>query len=287
MSASPETVRGQADASARTIARLESQIAALEQLLDVTERTVTEQSDHLEVALKELDARNRELRRSNEELELFAYVASHDLQEPLRMVASYTQLLSRRYADKLDDDAREFIHFAVDGATRMQALIEALLEYSRVGTRSNPFEPVNLDAVLDGVLSDLRLRLDETSAEISREPLPTVHGDRTQLAQLFQNLISNALKFRTGLARIHVSCAKQGSEFLIGVRDEGIGIDPKFAERIFQIFQRLHTRDEYPGTGIGLAVCRRIVERHGGRIWVESEPNRGATFSFTIPEKSV
>lgn len=278
------TVAVDAGAAHRRAARLEAQVAALEQLLEVTERTVAEQSDHLETALRELDARNHELRRSNDELETFAYVASHDLQEPLRMVASYSQLIARRYSDKLDDAGREFIQFAVDGATRMQLLIEALLEYSRVGSRPQAFDPVHLDAVVEAVLSDLRLRVQETDAHVTHDPLPTVMGDKTQLTQLFQNLVSNALKFRgNNPARVHIASERGTSEWILSVRDDGIGIDAKYSERIFQIFQRLHTRDEYPGTGIGLAVCRRIVERHNGRIWVEPVPGAGSVFKFTIP----
>ncbi len=272
------------DSSARTVARLEAQVAALEQLLDVTEQTVSEQSDRLEAALRELDLRNAELRRSNEELELFAYVASHDLQEPLRMVASYSQLLARRYADKLDEDGREFIQYAVDGATRMQALIDALLEYSRVATRNRQFDTVDLNAVATDVISDLRLSVSESGANVAIDDLPHVTGDRAQLTQLLQNLVSNAIKFRGADApRIDITAVARGADWLITVKDDGIGIDPKYAERIFQIFQRLHTRDEYPGTGIGLAVCRRIVERHGGKIWVESEPGAGSAFVFTLP----
>ena len=269
----------------RTIARLEAQLAALEQLLDVTEQTVSEQSDRLEEALRELDLSNAELKRSNEELELFAYVASHDLQEPLRMVASYTQLLARRYADKLDDDAREFIQFAVDGATRMQALIDALLEYSRVGTTKREAAAVDLREVVSNVLSDLRLSVSETGATVTVGDLPVVDGDRAQLTQLFQNLIANAVKFRgTERPVIDITCSAQIQEWVIQVADQGIGIEPRYQQRIFQIFQRLHTREEYPGTGIGLAVCRRIVERHGGKIWVESEPGQGSTFYFTLPK---
>jgi light-regulated signal transduction histidine kinase (bacteriophytochrome) len=270
----------------RMVARLQSQIAALEQLLEVHEKTVAEQAERLEEALAELDARNVDLKRSNEELEMFAYVASHDLQEPLRMVASYTQLLSRRYADKLDQDAQEFIHFAVDGATRMQQLIEALLEYSRVGTRSQQFTDVDMQQVMNGVMEDLAMRARETGAAVEFNALPTVHGDRVQLRQLLQNLVSNAIKFNgSGKPVVKVTAEAAPREWVFRVSDNGIGIEPQYRERIFQIFQRLHTRDEYPGTGIGLAVCRRIVERHGGKISVESEPGRGTTFSFTLPRQ--
>jgi signal transduction histidine kinase len=235
---------------------------------------------------KEVQVRRRieaELKRSNAELEQFAYVASHDLQEPLRMVASYVQLLARRYRGKLDGDAEEFIQFAVDGATRMQALINDLLGYSRVGSKGKPLVPSDLDSVLDDALSNLSIRLRETNAEVVRDPLPEVLADSGQLTQLFQNLIGNALKFvADGHPHVRVAATSDDGLVRISVSDNGIGIDPRFEKRIFEVFQRLHTREEYPGTGIGLAVCRKIVERHGGRIWVESEPGRGATFHFTL-----
>jgi PAS domain S-box-containing protein len=225
-----------------------------------------------------------ELRHSNEELEQFAYVASHDLQEPLRMVSSYVQLLARRYQGRLDSDADEFIGFAVEGANRMKVLINDLLAFSRVGTRSKEFGPVPLDKIFDEVVRNLELAVEESSAVISRDSLPRVLADEVQMAQLFQNLIGNAIKFRgEAPPRVHVGARSQDDHWLLFVRDNGIGLDPKFAERIFVIFQRLHNRAEYPGTGIGLAICRKIVERHGGRIWVESQPGAGATFLFTLP----
>ena len=224
------------------------------------------------------------LEESNRELEQFAYVASHDLQEPLRMVASYTQLLARRYRDKLDADANEFISFAVDGAQRMQQLISDLLAYSRVTMRGKAFEPTDCQAVFDEALTNLKVRIEETGAEVSHGALPTMSGDRIQLVRLLQNLISNAIKFRGEESpRVDVSAQRKGDEWVFTVSDNGIGIEPQYAERIFTIFQRLHGRGEYPGTGIGLAVCKRIVERHGGRIWVESAPGEGATFYFTLP----
>jgi PAS domain S-box-containing protein len=227
----------------------------------------------------------KELARSNAELEQFAYVASHDLQEPLRMVASYTQLLAKRYQDKLDADARDFIAYAVDGATRMQALIADLLNYSRIGTRGKPFRPTSCEAVLERVLAGLKLAISESGATVSHDPLPTVLGDDVQLGQLLQNLLANAIKFRTeALPQIHLSAERNGHVWTFSVRDNGIGIAPEYAERIFMIFQRLHSKSEYPGTGIGLAVCKKIVERHGGRIWVQSQPGSGATFFFTIPD---
>jgi PAS domain S-box-containing protein len=227
----------------------------------------------------------QELARSNAELEQFAYVASHDLQEPLRMVASYTQLLARRYGDKLDDDARDFIGFAVDGVTRMQALINDLLAFSRVGTRGGAFEPTDLDAVLDRALLNLGPAIEEAVAIVTLDPLPTVLADAGQMGQLLQNLVGNAVKFhRPGASpRVHVSARRHGDEWVVSVADNGIGIAPEFEERIFVLFQRLHRRDEYPGTGIGLSICKKIVERHGGRIWLESAPDVGSTFHFSIP----
>lgn len=231
----------------------------------------------------ELQAREQDLTRSNAELQQFAYVASHDLQEPLRMVASFTQLLARRYGDKLDNDAREFIAYAVDGATRMQTLIGDLLTYSRVGTQMKAFERTSCDAVLDQVLKALKVAITETHAVITRDPMPVVMGDRSQLGQLFQNLLSNALKFHgAGEPRIHISAEKNGTAWKFSVRDNGIGIPREHEDRIFVIFQRLHTKVEYPGTGIGLAICKKIAERHGGRIWIESSSAEGTTFCFTI-----
>lgn len=225
-----------------------------------------------------------ELGRSNAELARFAYIASHDLQEPLRMVASYTQLLARRYRGKLDADADEFIAYAADGATHMQLLINDLLAYSRVGTQGRLPAPVDCEAVLERTLMNLKFALEESGARVTHERLPVVLGDASQLGQVFQNLIGNALKFRGNApSHVHIGAEQRGAEWLFTVGDNGIGIDPQYAERIFVIFQRLHTREEYPGSGIGLAICRKIVERHGGKIWLDPEARQGARFCFTLP----
>ncbi len=232
---------------------------------------------------EELERRTQDLLRSNKDLEQFAYVASHDLQEPLRMVTSYTQLLARRYKDQISEEANEFIGFAVDGAARMQALINALLAYSRVGTHGRELVPVETQTAFEQAKSNLKIAIQESQATITSTPLPTVTGDPIQLMQLFQNLIGNALKFRgTDSPVIRVGASREGPEWVFSVSDNGIGIDPKFWSRIFVIFQRLHSKEEYPGTGIGLAMCKKIVERHGGRIWLESDAGKGSTFFFTM-----
>jgi signal transduction histidine kinase len=257
--------RGRAEEEVRTLnADLERKVAA---------RTV------------ELAERAKDLERSNMELQQFAYVASHDLQEPLRTISSFTQLIAKRYQEKLDDKGREFINFAVDGCKRMQTLINDLLAFSRVGTQGNPLVPVGCDAALDRVLKSLKIAIADSGAVITRDALPVVLGDEGQLCQLFQNLVGNAIKFRGETApKVHISAERKGAEWKITVRDNGIGIAAEQSDRIFVIFQRLHTRTQYPGTGIGLAICKKIAERHGGRIWVEPSPGGGSTFCFTIED---
>jgi signal transduction histidine kinase/DNA-binding LacI/PurR family transcriptional regulator len=229
----------------------------------------------------------QELARSNTELEQFAYIASHDLQEPLRMVKSYLQLIRRRYQNQLDEDADDFINFAVDGAERMQALINDLLEYSRVATHGKSFEPTDCSAVLDHTLANLKIAIEESGAVVTYHELPVVLADATQLLQLFQNLISNAIKFRKEEIRpeIHISAKHTSGQWTFSVRDNGVGIAPEYFERIFIIFKRLHNREAYEGTGVGLAMCKKIVERHGGRIWVKSKPGKGSTFYFTLLDR--
>jgi PAS domain S-box-containing protein len=260
---------------------------------DITDRKNAEESlreahNKLELKVQERTAKLNsvvdELKRSNDELKQFAYVTSHDLQEPLRTISSFTQLLKRRYENKLGEDADEFIDYIVDGANRMQIMIKALLDYSRVNTRSSEFKPSNFEGILDQTLSSLKVAIEESDAIITIDSLPTIMVDDKQMIQLFQNLISNAIKFRKANEnmKIYISCKKVGNNYIFSVSDNGIGIEPQFKDRIFEVFQRLHTRDEYSGTGIGLAICKKIVERHGGQIWVESEYGEGSTFYFTI-----
>jgi PAS domain S-box-containing protein len=252
-------------------------VFVLSAIVDITERRRAEEI---------LRQRSEALARSNEDLEQFAYVASHDLQEPLRAVAGPLQLLQRRYQGQLDSRAEEFIKHAVDGATRMQSIIDDLLDYSRVGRLEESFDSVDCEQVLNRTLKNLSIAIQESGAEISNDALPTVRGVGTQLGLLFQNLIGNAIKFRSKdrPLHVHIGVQSQGHAWLFHVVDNGIGIDREYFDRIFLIFQRLHTRREYPGTGIGLAMCKRIVERHGGSIGLESEPGKGTTFFFTLPK---
>lgn len=225
------------------------------------------------------------LKQSNEDLEQFAYIASHDLQEPLRTIHGFTQLLAERYKDQLDDQGKEFIGFVTDGANRMQTLIQDLLKYSRIQAQELNPVPVNGEDVLHEILEHLRMVIEEKQASITHDPLPIIQTDRSHFQHLLQNLITNAIKFHGPKPpRIHLSAQQGANEWLFSVQDNGIGVEPEYFERIFLPFKRLHTREEYQGTGIGLAICKKIVERHGGRIWVESESGIGAKFSFTIPK---
>ena len=263
---------------------------------DITERKNAEGElkqahDTLELKVQErtaeLDILIGELKRSNEELQQFAYVSSHDLQEPLRTIASFTQLLERRYKGRLDSDADEFMYYIVDAAKRMQQLINDLLKYSRVTTQKNEFEPVDVNEVLDDVLGNLKISIEENNVKINCDKLPTIMADKRQLIQLFQNIVGNAIKFKkpNETPKINITAKKDKikNEYLFSVTDNGIGMDPQYVDRIFTIFQRLHTIEEYQGTGIGLSITKKIVERHGGQIWVESELGKGSTFYFTIP----
>jgi PAS domain S-box-containing protein len=259
--------------------------AELEQQIEERTSELVVANEHLRNEIVERKRTATELERSNAELQQFAYVASHDLQEPLRMISSYMQLLRRRYEGKLDQDCDDFVNYAVDGAKRMRDLINDLLQYSRVGTHGKPLQSVDCETLLKQALANLQMSIEDCDAQVTRDPLPTLMADGTQLVQLFQNLLDNALKFRRNVPPlIHISAKRNDDYWLFSVSDNGIGIDPQYADRIFVIFQRLHGRDEYPGTGIGLAICKKIVERHGGRIWVEAEPGAGTTFHFTIPQ---
>ena len=226
-----------------------------------------------------------ELKRSNEDLEQFAYIASHDLQEPLRMVASYTQLISKRYSGKLDADADEFINFAVDGAQRMQRLIQDLLSFSRVSSKGKALANTSSEAALESALKNLSGAISDSEAVVTHDSLPRVYADGAQLMQMFQNLVGNAIKYRADEPPyVHISAAQCEARWVFSVQDNGLGIEGKYFERIFGMFQRLHKRDEFSGTGIGLAICKKIAERHGGTISVRSQPGEGSTFSFAMSE---
>ena len=261
---------------------VEQRTAELSRTNDLLEKENAERKQTEEDLRKTM----KKLESSNKELEQFSYIASHDLQEPLRVITSYLQLLEKRYKGNLDPDGDKYIGRVIEGAVRMRTLINDLLAYSRVGTRGKPFEPVDSGVVLEDVLSNLRIAIEGSGGILTSDPLPKVSADPTQLGQLFQNLIGNAIKFRRGeVLRIQISAERNGNEWIFSVRDNGIGIEREYADRIFGVFQRLHTRKEYPGTGIGLAICKKIVERQGGRIWVESESGKGSTFFFIIPDR--
>ncbi|MBK1650543.1 sensor histidine kinase [Rhabdochromatium marinum] len=289
------------DLSARSQLRQSDELGDLsrsfDQLGEALARSMTSRDLlEVEVALRETSEAEQaallaELKRSNVELQQFAYVASHDLQEPLRTITSYVQLIERRYADQLDEDGREFIAFAVDGANRMRTLIDDLLTLSRVSTHGKPFESVAIASVVEQTRSDLHQALEDTGAKLSIGELPVIWADPTQMRQLFDNLLVNALRYRRMDEPVMVQIQARPSPasepgWIFSVCDNGMGIEPRFFERIFVLFQRLHGRGEYPGTGIGLAICKRIVERHGGRIWVESTPKVGSCFEFFLPQAS-
>ena len=259
----------------RTPTQLEAEVAL---------RTM-ELQESRELLERRVDERTEAYRQSNEDLERFAYVASHDLQEPLRMVSGYMELLEDEHVEQLDDDAREYVRYAADGARRMQVLLDDLLAYSRAQSRELVPEPIAAEEAFEAALDNLGLRISETSATITHDPLPVVSFDRTQLVQLFQNLVSNALRFaKAGEApRVHVGAQRDGEDWVISVRDEGVGFDMKFKERVFDLFKRLHKRGAYEGTGIGLAICKKVVERHGGEIDVVTAPGEGTTFRVRLP----
>lgn len=269
---------------ARMLQSVEIRRATFEQLLAVHEQAVDDQSRRLDHSLDELRVRADQLARSNAELDQFAHVVSPDLQEPLRMVASFTKLLGDRYNGRLDADADEYIRFAIDGAHRMQALLHDLLRYARVNADGDSFREVNLGAVCDAAITNLAEAVRESEAVVTRDDLPTVRGNEVRLIELLQNLIANAIKFRRELpCRVHIRAERRGDVWVFSVRDNGIGIAPQNQERIFIVFQRLHSRAAYPGTGIGLAICKKIVVQHNGQLWVESEPGMGSVFRFTLP----
>jgi PAS domain S-box-containing protein len=253
----------------------------------VTDLSEQKHHEELKMAQEQLEKSFAEVKRSNYELQRFAYVAAHDLQEPLRMVNIFSQLLEQQYKDNLDDKADEYIGFIVDGAHHMKQLIDDLLAYSRITTHAKELEPVNLEKVLNSVLSNLSVSLKENNVKIHRGPLPILMADPTQIGQVFQNLLTNAIKFRgENEPVIEINAKRDNDEWIFSVKDNGIGINREHQEQIFEVFRRLHTREDYPGTGIGLSICQKIIIRHGGRLWVESELDKGSTFYFTIPVTS-
>ena len=264
-------------------------VVVLGTIVDITERKMLEadqarMAEALKQQAESLAVLNSQLAESNEELEQFAYVASHDLQTPLRQVTSFAEFLEQEYKGKLDETADEYINWIVDGSKRMQALINDLLEYSRIESRGSPFGPISMNQIVDDTLLLLRLEIEESGGSVTRDDLPAIRGDKSQVSRLMQNLIGNGLKYRGDEApKVHIFADESDAGVTVSVQDNGIGIEPSYHERIFEVFRRLHTQQEYPGTGIGLAVCKRIANRHGGKIWLESEVGKGSTFSFMIP----
>ncbi len=260
----------------------------LEEIIE--ERTLELEKDYNALKSNELKLKEmiEELKRSNKELKSFAYITSHDLQEPLRTISSYAELLKRRYEGQLDEDADDFIEYMVDGTSRMQQMIKVLLDYSRIGTQGKKFEKFNVEEAFNNALSNLQLRIEESNAEITHDTLPEVMGDLNQICRVFQNLINNGLKFhkKNIPPQIHVSAKKNGTMWIFSIKDNGIGIENQYKNKVFEVFKRLHTMDEYPGSGISLAIVKRIIDRHGGRVWVKSDLGVGSTFYFTIPIKS-
>ncbi len=276
----PELLR----AKVRVFAELHRKTRQLEQLNRELEQRVAERTEELQMRAEALQRLNTQLAERNRELDTFTYITSHDLQEPLRMVMTYVQLFANRYKSHLDAEAEQFIHFAVEGVKRMQALLQDLLAYTRVGGQQAVLSRVDSAQVLRLTLENLRARIADARATITSDPLPPVLADASQLGLVFQNLVSNALKFRASASPcIHISVDQEQTRYRFAIRDNGIGIAPQYAEQIFQVFQRLHTHQKYPGTGMGLAICKKIIEQHGGRIWVESALGEGSTFFFTLP----
>jgi light-regulated signal transduction histidine kinase (bacteriophytochrome) len=277
-----DELRQQVEQKNELNAELQRSVAEIHRLNADLERLVDERT-------AELQATNAQLLRSNEDLTRFAYVASHDLQEPLRIIGSYAGLLAKRYHGKLDERADKYIHYVVDGAKRMQTLVQDLLAYSRAGTQALKRERISLDSVAAQAAADLRMAIADAGAVLTRDKLPVINADARKLTQVLSNLLSNAIKFRKPgeIPRVHVRAQRAGEFWTISVEDNGIGFEQEFADRIFVVFQRLHEIGAYPGTGIGLAICKRIVEAHGGRIWAESQPGAGSAFRFTIPAVDV
>lgn len=271
------------------VEKLNQNIAVMENTNNELSSYISKLEDSVESQnksyIEELNRLEEDLNRSNDEFQQFAYITSHDLQEPLRTISSFTQLLAKRYKNRIDEDSDEFMDYIVEASTRMQQMIKDLLQYSRVVSRGKVFKPTNTEEIIEYASSSLKPVIEDNSAEITYNKLPKVNADSGQLLQLFQNLVENAIKFRQieVAPKVHISCREQDGEYIFSVADNGIGIEEQYFDRIFTIFQRLHTKEEYDGTGIGLSVAKRIVERHGGNIWVESEPGAGSTFYFTIP----